>query len=69
MITCLNLKSKGGYLGIKCDENGHLLEASIASIGLVLKNKEFITPPADKIIEGTTLKKCVEFMEKELVKI
>ncbi|KAL4457033.1 hypothetical protein ABPG74_014671 [Tetrahymena malaccensis] len=60
-------KSKGGYLGIKVDENGYLLEASIASIGMILKNKEFVSPPADKIIEGTTLKKCMQFLEKELI--
>jgi hypothetical protein len=30
----------------------------MANIAIVLKNKDFLTPPADKIVEGTTLKKC-----------
>lgn len=60
-------KSKGGYLGIKIDENGHALEAAIANIGLVLKNGDFVTPPSEKIIEGTTLKKCLLHINSDLV--
>lgn len=32
-------QSKGGYLGIKVDENGNLLEAAIANVAIVLKDK------------------------------
>lgn len=56
-------KSRGGYLGIKADEDGNLLEAAIANIAIVLKSNVFLTPPPDKIVEGTTLKKCISYIE------
>ncbi|EGR30778.1 zinc-binding dehydrogenase family protein, putative [Ichthyophthirius multifiliis] len=60
-------KQKGGYQGLKIDENGNVLEAAMANIGIVLKNQEFWTPPGEKIVEGTTLKKCFQFMKEELI--
>lgn len=54
-------------MGIKVDEDGSLLEAAIANIGIVLKNGEFITPPPDKIIDGTTLKKCLSLFQSQLI--
>lgn len=50
------------------DEDGSLLEAAIANIGIVLKNGEFLTPPPDKIIDGTTLKKCLSLFKEQFVR-
>ena len=56
-------KKKGGYQGIKALENGVLLEASMANIAFIF-GKEFATPRFETVIEGTTIKKLLKFVEK-----
>jgi hypothetical protein len=42
------------------------LEASIATIGVLLKNGDFVVPPFEKILAGTTVIKIFEFLEEEV---
>lgn len=60
-------KAKGGYLGIECDKNGYLLESTTATIAVLLKNGDFIVPPFDRILAGTTAIKILEFVEDEVL--
>jgi len=56
-------KLKGGYQGIKILENGVLLEAASANIAFIF-GREFATPRLETVIEGTTLKKCLIYLEQ-----
>jgi branched-subunit amino acid aminotransferase/4-amino-4-deoxychorismate lyase len=56
-------RSKGGYLAIEADKNGYLLEGSTATVAILLKNGDFIIPPFDRILPGTTAIKIMEFLE------
>eukprot|EP01017_Pseudomicrothorax_dubius_P046386 TRINITY_DN8165_c0_g1_i6.p1 TRINITY_DN8165_c0_g1~~TRINITY_DN8165_c0_g1_i6.p1 ORF type:complete len:288 (-),score=64.12 TRINITY_DN8165_c0_g1_i6:180-1043(-) len=67
-LTAVFAKERGGYLGINVDNNGFLTEASLANVGLVNHRKEFLTPKLDNALQGTTLVRCLEHMEKTLLK-
>ena len=54
---------KGGYLGIEKDSNGNLLEASCATVAVLLKNGSFVVPPFEKILLGTTVVKIMKYIE------
>ena len=60
-------KLKGGYLGIQIDKDGYLLEASIATVALLLKNGDFLIPPFNRIIKGTTAIQILDYLEKEVL--
>ena len=57
-------KKKGGYVGVEKDMDNYLLEASIATVGVLLKNGDFIIPPFTRIIEGTTAIKILDYVEQ-----
>lgn len=61
------VKEKGGYLGIEQDRNGFLLEASCATVGVLLKNGDYVVPTFDRILSGTTAIKVFNFIENELI--
>ena len=56
-------KLRGGYQGIKALENGVLLEASMANIAFIF-GKEFATPHFSTVIEGTTIKKLLKYVNE-----
>lgn len=56
-------RSKGGYIGIKEDNEGYLLEGTMATVGVLLKNGDFVVPSFDKILAGTTVIKILEFLD------
>ena len=60
-------KAQGGYLAIEADKNGYLLEGSVATVAVLLKNGDFIVPPFDRILPGTTAIKILEYLEKEVL--
>ena len=60
-------KSQGGYLAIEADKNGYLLEGSVATVAVLLKNGEFIVPPFERILPGTTAIKILDYLEKEVL--
>ncbi len=60
-------KAQGGYLGIEQDQNGYLLEGSIATVAVLLKNGDFVIPPFDRILAGTTAIKIIRFVEEEVL--
>ena len=55
-------KSQGGYLAIEADQNGYLLEGSVATVAILLKNGDFIVPPFDRILPGTTAIKILDYL-------
>lgn len=60
-------RTKGGYLAVEADNNGYLLEGSAATVALLLKNGDFIIPPFDRILPGTTAIKILEFITNEVI--
>ncbi len=54
-------------MAIEADKDGYLLEGSVASVAVLLKNGDFIVPPFDRIIPGTTAPKIFDYIEKEVV--
>lgn len=56
-------KMRGGYLGIKTDQNSVILEGSISNIAFVLEDKTFAFPPLEKTIRGVTLTKALKIVE------
>jgi len=57
-------KLRGGYLGIEADELDNLLEGPTSTVAVHLKSGEFVVPPADKILPGTTMLKVLAFLEQ-----
>lgn len=49
------------------DNDGYLLEATAATVGVLLKNGDFIVPPWDRIIFGTTAVKVMEYIQNEII--
>lgn len=43
-------KKNGGYVGIRFDEKGNILEGTITNIGFVLKDNSFAYPSMKKTI-------------------
>ena len=60
-------KAKGGYLAIEADKDGYLLEGSVATVAVLLKNGDFIVPPFERILPGTTAIKILDYLEKEVI--
>lgn len=55
-------KSQGGYLAIEADRHGFLLEGSVATVAVLLRSGEFIVPPFDRILPGTTAIKAIDYL-------
>ena len=62
-LCVMEARSKGGYMGICLDDNGNLAESAIANVAVVFQNK-FLTPKPDYVLEGTTVKRVLQFCEK-----
>jgi branched-subunit amino acid aminotransferase/4-amino-4-deoxychorismate lyase len=60
-------KSQGGYLAIEADKNGYLLEGSVATVAVLLSNGDFIVPPFDRILPGTTAIKILDYLQQEVL--
>lgn len=60
-------KAKGGYLAIEADKEGYMLEGSVATVAVLLKNGDFIVPPFERIIPGTTAVKIFKYIEESLI--
>ena len=65
VLTVLEARSKGGYMGISLDDFGYLAESAIANVAVVY-NKKFLTPLPNYVLEGTTVKRVLEYC-KELI--
>mmetsp|Transcript_8063 Transcript_8063/g.9148 ORF Transcript_8063/g.9148 Transcript_8063/m.9148 type:complete len:148 (-) Transcript_8063:45-488(-) len=61
-------KSKGGYIGIIVDSNDYILEASMANVGVVLKNGKLIIPSFERTLAGTTVVLAIKYIENNLLK-
>ena len=44
-----------------------MLEASCATVGVLLKNGDFVIPSFDRILSGTTAIKILSFLENEVI--
>jgi branched-subunit amino acid aminotransferase/4-amino-4-deoxychorismate lyase len=62
-LSLIEARSKSGYMGISLDDNQNLAESAIANIAVVYQNK-FLTPMPEFILEGTTVKRVLEFCRK-----
>lgn len=62
-LTVMEAREKGGYMGIQLDEHGNLTESAIANVACILPGGHFVTPKPDMILEGTTVKRVLEFCQ------
>lgn len=61
-------KNKGGTYGIMIDRDGFILEQPIANVVFVFKNGDFVIPKLEKILKGTTLMECLNYIQENLIK-
>lgn len=61
-------RRKGGFLGIEMDSEGYLLEGSMSTVGVLLKTGDFVVPPPERILSGTTVKKAFDCIQEEIEK-
>jgi len=66
-LVTIEAKKKGGYLGIMTTKEGIILESSIMNVGFIWKNGDFVTATFDRVLKGTTLIECMNFMKEKLV--
>lgn len=61
VLCVLEAKEKGGYMGIQLDEQGNLAESAVANVACILPGGHFRTPRPDNILEGTTIKRVLDY--------
>jgi branched-subunit amino acid aminotransferase/4-amino-4-deoxychorismate lyase len=62
-LCVLEARAKGGYMGVQLSSQGHILESAVANICAVLKGGRLLTPPADQVLAGTTIRRVLELAE------
>lgn len=55
--------NSGGFFGIWVSEDDYIKEGSIASLSMVTKEGEFVSPPYDDILRGCTVEKLGRIAE------
>ncbi|CEM11150.1 unnamed protein product [Vitrella brassicaformis CCMP3155] len=58
-LMSMESTEKGGRYGI-LTYDGKLAEAAVCCVGVLTKDKEFLTPPFDCILAGTTVRRCMD---------
>merc|ERR1712194_20992 len=58
-LTSMAARDNGGSRGILV-EDGYIAESCTSNLVFVTKEKRLITPPFDKILAGTTVRKVLE---------
>lgn len=66
-LVAMESKKKGGMLGIMLSKEGYILEPPISNVAFIWKNGDFVTPPFDGVLRGTTLIECMNYVREELV--
>ena len=66
-IVTKKAKSQGGYLGVMVDEYGNMLESPISNVAFVLHNGTFSVPSFEKTLAGTTVIRCMQYVNDELI--
>ncbi len=56
-----------GYLGIVADDEGNILEGVMSNVGFVLEGDILSVPSFEKTLPGTTVIKCMDYVEKNLI--
>lgn len=67
-LYAIESNKKGGIMGIMLDQEGYILEGPVANVAFVFKNNDFVIPPLEKTLKGTTLMECIKFIETNLIK-
>ena len=66
-MTTKMSRDKGGFLGIMTDSENNLLESPISNIAFLLEDNTFCVPPFEKTLAGTTVIRCMDYIEKYLI--
>ena len=66
-MTTKQSKDKGGFLGIMTDSDGCLLESPISNVAFLMEDDSFWVPPFEKTLAGTTVIRCMNYIEKVLI--
>jgi len=59
-LTAMASKDRGGHYGVLVDTDGFICESCICNCVFVTKDRRLVTPPFNKILAGTTARKCLE---------
>lgn len=62
-LTTMEAESKSCFLGVQVDEDGFLMESSIANVAIVDEHGKLRAPPFDGILRGTTLTRATELAQ------
>jgi 4-amino-4-deoxychorismate lyase len=65
-LACEEAEAKGGFLGIQLDGQ-YLAEGSIGNVAILDKDGYLRTPPFEKVLAGTTVKRLWELAAPDLV--
>ncbi|EKX40229.1 hypothetical protein GUITHDRAFT_75808 [Guillardia theta CCMP2712] len=66
-LTALRARDLGGTFGILVDEEGFIAESCVLNVSFVLPDKTLVTPTFARALNGTTVRKCLEFAEPKLI--
>ena len=66
-MTTKMSRDNGGYLGIMTDSEGNLMESPISNLAFYLNDGSFSVPPFDRTLAGTTVIRCLDFIENEMI--
>eukprot|EP01015_Nassula_variabilis_P009406 TRINITY_DN1743_c0_g1_i14.p1 TRINITY_DN1743_c0_g1~~TRINITY_DN1743_c0_g1_i14.p1 ORF type:complete len:310 (-),score=60.56 TRINITY_DN1743_c0_g1_i14:49-978(-) len=66
-LVAAKAKEYGGFWGVFVDSEDHLLETSIANLGIIDNENNFVIPPFETSLAGTTLMKCLDYVKTSLV--
>ena len=66
-LTMMAAEDRGGTFGIGVDAQGFLTESCVLNVIVVGADKVVRTPPFEGILKGTTVRKCLELVERHLL--
>merc|ERR1719171_1711442 len=67
-LTAMAAQDNGGSFGILVRDDDTIAEGCVVNAAFVTKEREFITPPFDGILAGTTVRKAMELARKHMLK-
>ena len=67
-MTAMAAKDRGGTFGIGVDASGYILESCVLNVVIVTKDGSMRTPPFERLLKGTTVRKAMELAKAHLLK-
>jgi 4-amino-4-deoxychorismate lyase len=67
VLTHMEAVDLGGTFGILVDDGGYVAESCVLNAAFVDKRGVLRTPPFDGILTGTTIQRCMDLAQKQLI--